>query len=130
MVLLAMVEMRAGKGPTAAEKALAAEARERFARLCEEVRPKDLFSSEAVRVMVKDLGLNRSRDPVLAFRPKMSIADRVQQTKKKCIVTVRSSMTVDEAQAERSLNRRTRERVMWPLSNNGNLEDFWIQTGL
>ncbi|KAH0458164.1 hypothetical protein IEQ34_013479 [Dendrobium chrysotoxum] len=83
MVLSAMVEMRAGKEPTAAEKALAAEARERLARLCEEVRPKDLFSSEAVRVMVEDLGLNRSRDPVLAFRPKMSIVERVQQTKKK-----------------------------------------------
>ncbi|XP_020588064.1 uncharacterized protein LOC110029917 [Phalaenopsis equestris] len=84
MVLSAMVEMRAGKEPTAAERALAAEARERLVRLCEEVRPKDLFSSEAVRVIVEDLGLNRSRGPAQALRPpKMSICERVQHTKKK-----------------------------------------------
>ncbi|KAK8964581.1 PHD finger protein [Platanthera guangdongensis] len=84
MVLSAMVEMRAGKEPTETERALAAEARERLARACEELRPKDLFSSEAVRVVVEDLGLNRSKDPVLAFRPpKMSIAERVLHTKKK-----------------------------------------------
>ncbi|PKA50486.1 PHD finger protein [Apostasia shenzhenica] len=84
MVLSAMAEMRAGKEPTAAERALAGEARERLARACEEVRPKDLFPSEAVRGVVEDLGLNRSRDPVLAIRqPKLSIAERVQHTKKK-----------------------------------------------
>lgn len=84
MVLSAMTEMRAGKDPTVAERALVAEARERLARACEEVRPKDLFSSEAVRVVVEDLGLNRSKDPVLMYRPpKMSIAERVVHTKKK-----------------------------------------------
>nr|XP_018675645.1 PREDICTED: uncharacterized protein LOC103971012 isoform X1 [Musa acuminata subsp. malaccensis]XP_018675646.1 PREDICTED: uncharacterized protein LOC103971012 isoform X1 [Musa acuminata subsp. malaccensis] len=84
MVLSAMGQMRGGRQPTAAEKALVAEARERLVAMCEGVKPKELFSGEAVRVVVEDLGLNRSKDPVMGFRPpKMSIADKLLLTKKK-----------------------------------------------
>ncbi|RWW07714.1 hypothetical protein GW17_00028892 [Ensete ventricosum] len=84
MVLSAMGQMRGGRQPTAAEKALVAEARERLVAMCEGVKPKELFSGEAVRVVVEDLGLNRSKDPVMGFRPpKISIADKLLLTKKK-----------------------------------------------
>ncbi|KAG0473920.1 hypothetical protein HPP92_015777 [Vanilla planifolia] len=84
IVLSAMAEMRAGKEPTAVERGLAAEARLWLTRACEEVRPRDLFSSEAVRVVVEDLGLNPKSDPTVALRPpKMSIAERLQHTMKK-----------------------------------------------
>ncbi|XP_020082967.1 uncharacterized protein LOC109706503 [Ananas comosus] len=84
MVLSAMAEMRGGRDPTAAETAMMAEARERLARVCEGVRPKDLFSREAVRVLAEDLGLSRSKDPVMGFRPpKMTIAEKVSLTKRK-----------------------------------------------
>ncbi|KAG6469516.1 uncharacterized protein LOC122034644 [Zingiber officinale] len=84
MVLSAMGQMRGGKEPTAAEKALVAEARERLVMICEAIRPKELFSTEAVRVVADDLGLSRSKDPGLGFRPpKMSIAEKLLLTKKK-----------------------------------------------
>ncbi|XP_020264221.1 uncharacterized protein LOC109840118 isoform X2 [Asparagus officinalis] len=85
MVLSAMGEMRGGKDPTAAEKALVAEAREKLTEICEkEFKPKDLIPKEAVRVLVEDLGLNRSRDPMMGFRPsKMSIGERLLHTKRK-----------------------------------------------
>ncbi|KAM0942990.1 putative chromatin regulator PHD family [Dioscorea sansibarensis] len=84
MVLSAMADMRAGAPATAVEKSLVAEAREKLVRACEDARPRDLFSREAVRVLVEDLGLNRSRDPLLGFRPpKMSIAEKLLLTKRK-----------------------------------------------
>ncbi|RZR74112.1 hypothetical protein BHM03_00032210, partial [Ensete ventricosum] len=84
MVLSAMGQMRGGREPVATEKALVAEARERLVTMCEGLKPKELFSREAVRVVVEDLGLNRSKDPVLGFRPpKMSIAEKLLLTKKK-----------------------------------------------
>lgn len=87
MVLAAAGEVRGGREPTAAERALAAEARERLAAVVTEgaVRPKDLFPGEAVRALVEDLGLNRARDPAaMGFRPpKASIADRLMLTKRK-----------------------------------------------
>ncbi|KAK3155111.1 hypothetical protein QOZ80_2BG0198990 [Eleusine coracana subsp. coracana] len=87
MVLSAAGEVRGGREPTAAERALAAEARERLAAAVAEraVRPKDLFPGEAVRAVVEDLGLNRARDPAaMGFRPpKASIADRLMLTKRK-----------------------------------------------
>ncbi|KAG8072161.1 hypothetical protein GUJ93_ZPchr0006g42927 [Zizania palustris] len=87
MVLAAAGEVRGGREPTAAERALAAEARERLAAVVSEgaVRPKDLFPGEAVRAVVEDLGLNRARDPAaMGFRPpKASIADRLLLTKRK-----------------------------------------------
>ncbi|CAO1941968.1 unnamed protein product [Urochloa humidicola] len=87
MVLAAAGEVRGGREPTAAERALAAEARERLAAAVTEgaVRPKDLFPGEAVRAVVEDLGLNRAKDPAaMGFRPpKASIADRLMLTKRK-----------------------------------------------
>jgi hypothetical protein len=87
MVLAAAGEVRGGREPTAAERALAAEARERLAAAVSEgaVRPKDLFPGEAVRALVEDLGLIRAKDPAtMGFRPpKASIADRLMLTKRK-----------------------------------------------
>ncbi|CAN6253502.1 unnamed protein product [Urochloa humidicola] len=87
MVLAAAGEVRGGREPTVAERALAAEARERLAAAVAEgaVRPKDLFPGEAVRAVVEDLGLNRAKDPAaMGFRPpKASIADRLMLTKRK-----------------------------------------------
>ncbi|KAJ0965184.1 hypothetical protein J5N97_026322 [Dioscorea zingiberensis] len=84
MVLSTMGEMRAGGVPSAVEKSLVAEAREKLAKACEIVKPRDLFSREAVRVLVEDLGLNRSRDPMSGFRPpKTSIAEKLLLTKRK-----------------------------------------------
>ncbi|KAL6911388.1 hypothetical protein ACP4OV_000193 [Aristida adscensionis] len=87
MVLAAAGEVRGGRAPTAAERALAAEARERLAAAVAggAVRPRDLFPGEAVRAVVEDLGLNRAKDPAaMGFRPpKASIADRLMLTKRK-----------------------------------------------
>ncbi|KAG6499801.1 hypothetical protein ZIOFF_039593 [Zingiber officinale] len=84
MVLSALGQMRGGKEPKATEKALVTEAKERLVVMCEAVKPKDLVSTEAVRVVVEDLGLNRSKDPALGFQPpRMSIAEKLMLTKKK-----------------------------------------------
>ncbi|XP_062222182.1 PHD finger protein At3g20280-like [Phragmites australis] len=87
MVLAAAGEVRGGREPTAAERALVAEARERLSAAVAggAVRPKDLFPGEAVRAVVEDLGLNRAKDPAaMGFRPpKASIADRLMLTKRK-----------------------------------------------
>lgn len=87
MVLSAMGEMRGGRDPSDAERAMAAEAAERLVRVCggDGIRPKDLFSADAVRVLVEDLGLNRGRDYAAGFRPppKVSIAEKLTLTKKK-----------------------------------------------
>ncbi|KAL5199600.1 hypothetical protein ABZP36_020803 [Zizania latifolia] len=71
MVLAAAGEARGGRAPTAAERALAAEA--------------ELFSKEAVRALVEDLGLSRARDPAaMGYRPhRASIAERILLTKRK-----------------------------------------------
>ncbi|KAG6493052.1 hypothetical protein ZIOFF_048026 [Zingiber officinale] len=58
MVLSALGQMRGGKEPAAAEKALVTEAKERLVVMCEAAKPKDLVSTEAVRVVAEDLGLN------------------------------------------------------------------------
>ncbi|XP_062220141.1 PHD finger protein At3g20280-like [Phragmites australis] len=101
MVLAAAGEVRAGREPTAAERALAAEARERLAAAVAEgaVRPKDLFPGEAVRAVVEDLGLNRAKDhAAMGFRPpKASIADRLMLTKRKM-------EEVKEAQAQPTIS--------------------------
>ncbi|KAG6498919.1 hypothetical protein ZIOFF_038672 [Zingiber officinale] len=60
MVLSALGQMRGGKDPPAAEKALVTEAKERLVVMCEAAKPKDLVSTEAVRVVAEDLGLNRT----------------------------------------------------------------------
>ncbi|KAG6532254.1 hypothetical protein ZIOFF_006094 [Zingiber officinale] len=52
--------------------------------MCEAVKPKDLVSTEAVRVVAEDLGLNRSKDPALGLQPpRMSVAEKLMLTKKK-----------------------------------------------
>ncbi|KAG6479238.1 hypothetical protein ZIOFF_062700 [Zingiber officinale] len=84
MVLSALGQMRGGKEPAVAEKALVTESKERLVVMCEGAKPKDLVSTEAVRVVAEDLGLNRSKDPALGFQPpRMSIAEKLMLTKKK-----------------------------------------------
>ncbi|OEL29104.1 hypothetical protein BAE44_0009877, partial [Dichanthelium oligosanthes] len=88
MVLAAAGEERGGRAPTAAERALAAEARGALAAVVAgevELRPRELFPTEAVRALVEDLGLTRAREPAaVGYRPrKASIADRVVLTKRK-----------------------------------------------
>ncbi|KAK8455389.1 hypothetical protein SEVIR_4G178700v4 [Setaria viridis] len=89
MVMAAAGEARGGRAPTAAERALAAEARGALAAVVagevELLRPRELFTTEAVRALVQDLGLTRTRDPAaVGFRPrKASIAERVLLTKRK-----------------------------------------------
>ncbi|KAG6495895.1 hypothetical protein ZIOFF_043725 [Zingiber officinale] len=76
--------MRGGKEPTTIEKALVTETKERLVVTCEVVKLKDLVSTEAVRVVVEDLGLNKSKDPALGFQPpRMSITEKLMLTKKK-----------------------------------------------
>ncbi|KAG6487685.1 hypothetical protein ZIOFF_056279 [Zingiber officinale] len=88
MVLSALGQMRGGKEPAAAEKALVTKAKERLVVMCEAVKPKDLVSTEAVRVVAEDLRLNRSKDPALGFQPpRMSIAEKLMLTKKKMEVS-------------------------------------------
>ncbi|XP_042423576.1 uncharacterized protein LOC122011249 [Zingiber officinale] len=78
MVLSALGQMRGGKEPAAAEKALVTEAKERLVVMCEATKPKDLVSTEAVRVVAEDLELNKSKDPALGFQPPMmSIAENL-----------------------------------------------------
>ncbi|XBH99237.1 hypothetical protein VPH35_128619 [Triticum aestivum] len=87
MVLAAAGEARGGRAPTAAERALVAEARGRLAASVAvvEVRPKELYPREAVRALVEDLGLGRARDPAaMGYRPcRASIAERILLTKRK-----------------------------------------------
>ncbi|CAL5052623.1 unnamed protein product [Urochloa decumbens] len=87
MVLASTGEARGGRAPTAAERALAAEARVALAAVVSgkvELRPRELFTTAAVRALVEDLGLARARDPTVGFRPRRaSIADRVLLTKRK-----------------------------------------------
>ncbi|XBI37158.1 hypothetical protein VPH35_122546 [Triticum aestivum] len=87
MVLAVAGEVRGGRAPTAAERALVAEARGRLAAsvAAVEVRPKELYPREAVRTLVEDLGLGRARDPAaMDYRPRRaSIAERILLTKRK-----------------------------------------------
>ncbi|RLM55530.1 hypothetical protein C2845_PM10G09650 [Panicum miliaceum] len=88
MVLAGAGKARGGRAPTAAERALAAEARGALAAVVAgevELRPRELFTTEAVRALVEDLGLTRARDPAaVGFRPRIaSIAHRVLLTKRK-----------------------------------------------
>lgn len=86
MVLAAAGQARGGGAPTAAERALAAVARERLLEAAELLaRPRELFPREAVRALVEDLGLARGRDPsAMGYRPRRaSIAERILLTKRK-----------------------------------------------
>ncbi|KAL5715539.1 hypothetical protein ACHQM5_017345 [Ranunculus cassubicifolius] len=84
LVLSAMGNMRGGRSPTAAEKEIMAEAREKLVGLCEGIAPKDILTRDAVRVVIEDLGLNRTKDQRLCFRPPtMSIKEKLQLSKTK-----------------------------------------------
>ncbi|OVA10065.1 Bromo adjacent homology (BAH) domain [Macleaya cordata] len=84
LVLSAMGKMRGGRNPTDVEKGLMAEAREKLTAICEAVSPQDIIPRDAVRVVIEDLGLNKSRDQRLGFRPpKMSIAEKFLLAKRK-----------------------------------------------
>ncbi|KAH7844718.1 hypothetical protein Vadar_030942 [Vaccinium darrowii] len=84
MVLAALGKMRGGRGPSAAEREMVAEAREKVAAVCGEFAPKDLFPREAFGGVIEDLGFNKVREQRLGFRPpKMSIAEKFLLTKQK-----------------------------------------------
>lgn len=84
MVLAAMGKMRGGRSPSAAEREMAAEAREKVAAVCGEFAPKDLFPRDAFGGVIEDLGFNKVREQRLGFRPpKMSIAEKVLLAKQK-----------------------------------------------
>ncbi|KAG9445293.1 hypothetical protein H6P81_016633 [Aristolochia fimbriata] len=85
MVLSAMGKVRAGRNPSAAEKGLMVEAREKLAEICESLAPKDLLSRDAVRVVMEDLGLQKVKEPwAMEFRPsKLSISQRLTLSKRK-----------------------------------------------
>lgn len=84
LVLAALAEMRAGKAPTAVERQMMLDARERLARVCECFAPKDVFPREAFGSIIDDLGLNELKDQKLGFRPpKMTISEKLLFTKQK-----------------------------------------------
>ncbi|GFP87511.1 phd finger protein at3g20280 [Phtheirospermum japonicum] len=84
LVLAAMGKMRGGKGPTDVEKELMVEARYRLAEVCEGFAPKDVFPRDAFGGVIEDLGLNKSKEQRLGFRPpKMSIAEKLLVSKRK-----------------------------------------------
>ena len=84
LVLSAMARMRGGKDPTAVEKAMMAEARQKVVALCEELAPKDILPRESFGVLIDDLGLNRLKEQRLGFRtPKLSISDKMALTKRR-----------------------------------------------
>uniref|UniRef100_A0A1D1Z037 PHD finger protein At3g20280 n=1 Tax=Anthurium amnicola TaxID=1678845 RepID=A0A1D1Z037_9ARAE len=85
MVLSAMGQMRAGRDPTAAEKALMTEAREKLAKICESVelrRRKELFTKEMAMAVVVDHGLNPPKENI-PRPPKLSIAEKLANTRRK-----------------------------------------------
>ncbi|KAF5949451.1 hypothetical protein HYC85_011444 [Camellia sinensis] len=84
LVLAAMGKMRGGRSPTAAEKEMMVEAREKLVEVCEEFAPKDVFPRDAFGAVIEDLGLNKLKEQRLGFRPpKVSIAEKLLFTKQK-----------------------------------------------
>ncbi|KAL2466957.1 RING/FYVE/PHD zinc finger superfamily protein [Abeliophyllum distichum] len=83
LVLAAMGKMRGGRGPTEVEKNLMADARGKLAKICEGFAPKDVFPRDAFGDMIEDLGLNRSKEQRLEFRPpKITIAEKLMLSKR------------------------------------------------
>ncbi|KAL2483761.1 uncharacterized protein Fot_45205 [Forsythia ovata] len=83
LVLAAMGKMRGGRGPTEVEKNLMADARGRLAKVCEGFAPKDVFPRDAFGDMIEDLGLNKSKEQRLEFRPpKITIAEKLMLSKR------------------------------------------------
>ncbi|KAL6975245.1 hypothetical protein U1Q18_024041 [Sarracenia purpurea var. burkii] len=84
LVLAAMGKMRGGRNPTAAERGMMAEAREKLTEVCQDFAPKDIFPRDAFGAVIEDLGLNKLREQRLGFRsPMMSIAEKLLLTKQK-----------------------------------------------
>lgn len=84
MVLAAASRVRGGRAPSADERELMAEAREKLVEICGVLAPKDLLGRDAVRVVLEDLGLSKLKDQRLGFRPaKVSIAEKLALTQRK-----------------------------------------------
>ncbi|KAI3920508.1 hypothetical protein MKX01_000847 [Papaver californicum] len=84
LVLSAMGKMRGGRNPTDVEKELMVEAKQKLVEICQFMAPRDVIPKDAIRVVVEDLGLNKSTDQRLGFRPpKMSIAEKFVLAKRK-----------------------------------------------
>lgn len=85
LVLSAMAKMRGGRGPTAAEKEMMADAKSAAAALCGQYAPRDIVPRDAIAAVIQDLGLCKSKDQRLGFRspPKMSIAEKMSLSKRK-----------------------------------------------
>ncbi|KAF5179338.1 Phd finger protein, partial [Thalictrum thalictroides] len=84
LVLSALGNMRGGRNPTDAEIQFMAGAREKLVGLCEGIAPKDIVSTDAVKFVIEDLGINRPKDQRLGFRPPMmSINEKWQLSKRK-----------------------------------------------
>lgn len=86
LALAAMVEMRGGGGPTVAERAMMAEAREKLVEMCGGFLPREVFPVNAFRAVMEDLGIDKVREQrELGFRPlaKLSIAEKLEYTKLK-----------------------------------------------
>ena len=94
VVLSAMGQIRAGMEPTAVEKGLMMEAREKLAKFCESIdlpNRKNIFTKEMAMALVVDHGLNPPKDNV-PRPPKLSISEKVAITRKK----VRAHDIVDD----------------------------------
>ncbi|CAM8957489.1 unnamed protein product [Rhodiola kirilowii] len=86
MLLSALAEMRGGRSPTQAELDIMAKARAELVAVCERsLAPKDLVGREPIGALIEDLGLsNKVKEQKTGFRPpKLSISDKLLQTKKK-----------------------------------------------
>ncbi|MCL7023208.1 hypothetical protein MKW94_004719 [Papaver nudicaule] len=84
LVLSAMGKMRGGRKPSDVEKELMVEAKDKLVEICQFMSPQDVIPKDAIRVVMEDLGLNKSADQRLGFRPpKMSIAEKFVLSKRK-----------------------------------------------
>lgn len=84
LVLAAMGKIRGGRVPTACEKEVMADAREKLAQVCQTFAPKDVLPRDAFGAVIEDLGLNKLKEQRLGFRPpKMSIAEKLLMAKEK-----------------------------------------------
>ncbi|XP_026438402.1 uncharacterized protein LOC113336913 [Papaver somniferum] len=84
LVLSAMGKMRGGRNPTDVEKGLMVEAKDKLVEICQFMSPQDVIPKDAIRVVMEDLGLNKSADQRLGFCPhKMSISAKLVLAKRK-----------------------------------------------
>lgn len=91
LALSTMAKIRGCKKPTDFEVGLMAEARAKLVELCQGLAPKDIVARDAIGAVIEDLGLNgKLIDQRLGFRgPKLTIAERFSQTKKKVLCQFR-----------------------------------------